>query len=280
MNVYDLWQIQREPLRPLLTNDTPDVARSVSQVRHAILQTEQNALAELQDDVLRQQAGLLFSCLKNALGLLEIHTAAQVWVPQKAPAKPERSERLPVLLCLAFLIPPLIFLYAKTEWLWFALGLSGAICGLWALVRRPKESFGLPQDEARVTLTLDAERLLSLLDEQMRAIDRQIRDFAYLNDQLRGNAECADTASLARAADLMEALYECDPGERAPAEEAARNLLAGLGLRALDYSEENCRLFNALPSKTETRTLSPAIVSTQDHRLLKRGTAAVRMGAA
>ena len=74
----------------------------------------------------------------------------------------------------------------------------------------------------------------------------------------------------------MEALCGCDPEAR----EAAGRLLAELGLGALDYSEENRRLFNALPSKSETRTLAPAIVSLEDQRLLRRGTAAVRTGAA
>ena len=52
------------------------------------------------------------------------------------------------------------------------------------------------------------------------------------------------------------------------------------GLGALDYTEENRRLFNALPSKSETRTLSHDIVSLEDRRLLRRGTAAVRTDAA
>ena len=35
--------------------------RRAAQQRHALLQTEQNALAEMTDDVLRQQAGVLMS---------------------------------------------------------------------------------------------------------------------------------------------------------------------------------------------------------------------------
>ena len=82
------------------------------------------------------------------------------------------------------------------------------------------------------------------------------------------------------AADLMEALYECEGEVPEAAGEAARKMLAVMGLTALDYTEENRRLFNALPSKSETRTLSPAIVSLEDRRLLRRGTAAVRTDAA
>lgn len=98
----------------------------------------------------------------------------------------------------------------------------------------------------------------------MRAIDRSLNDLAYLNEQLRGGLQTADAATLARAADLMEALYECDGEVPEAAGEAARKMLAVMGLTALDYTEENRRLFNALPSKSETRTLSPAIVSLED----------------
>ena len=132
----------------------------------------------------------------------------------------------------------------------------------------------------RVVLKPDVERLLTLMDRQMRAIDRSLNDLAYLNEQLRGGLQTADAATLARAADLMEALYECDGEVPEAAGEAARKMLAVMGLTALDYTEENRRLFNALPSKSETRTLSPAIVSLEDRRLLRRGTAAVRTDAA
>ena len=136
------------------------------------------------------------------------------------------------------------------------------------------------QNEARVTLRPNADRLFAILDGQLRAISRYVNDFAYLNDQLRTAPECANTALLARAADLLEALYEYDAAERADAEEAARRLLKNLGLEALDYSDEHSRLFTALPSKSVTRTLTPAIVSIEDGKLLRLGTAAVRMDVA
>ena len=59
---------------------------------------------------------------------------------------------------------------------------------------------------------------------------------------------------------------------------AVEGLLNGLGFRAMEYSEDNSRLFTVLPSKNETRTISPAIVSAEDFRLIRRGPAAVRQG--
>ena len=48
-------------------------------------------------------------------------------------------------------------------------------------------------------------------------------------------------------------------------------------LIAVPYSEQTARLFTALPTKNETRTIAPAIVTSDDFGLLRRGTAAVKM---
>ena len=53
MNIFDHWQAQKPALRAALEEQT-DLAGAVDQVRRALLQTEQNALAEMSDDVLRQ----------------------------------------------------------------------------------------------------------------------------------------------------------------------------------------------------------------------------------
>ena len=126
-----------------------------------------------------------------------------------------------------------------------------------------------------MTLQPDRERLLAVLDGQMRAIDRCANDFAYLNDSLQGR-EQGSSATAERLADLMEAVYELEGDEQDEVAGAAEGLLKGLGFRAVPYSAENSRLFTVLPSKNETRTLSPAIVSAEDFRLIRRGTAAVR----
>ena len=57
-NVFDHWQAQKPALRAALEEQT-DPAGAADRVRHALLQTEQNALAEMTDEVLRQQAGVL-----------------------------------------------------------------------------------------------------------------------------------------------------------------------------------------------------------------------------
>lgn len=281
MSVYDHWQAQRASLRTALEAQS-DMAGIVYQIRHALLQTEQNALAELTDDVLRQQAGVLMSALKNCVGLLEANIVAQVWVPQKAAApKTARGSRTLGVIAAVALLALCVYGYLKGDAILCLAALAALITGAAALLAaRKKAPAAIPQDEARVTLKPDLDRLFSILDGQVRAVDRSLNDLAYLNEQLRGGSDLADTSALARAAGLMESLYDLDGASAGPALDAARSLLSSLGLCALDYSSENQRLFNALPSKSETRTLSPAILSVQDHRLLRRGTAAVRITAA
>ena len=278
-NVFDHWQAQKPALRTALEEQT-DLAGAAHQVRHALLQTEQNALAEMTDDVLRQQAGVLMSLLKTSVGLVDCQASAQVWTPRRQADKP--ATRAGIALWSAALLIQLVlggYCYLKGLTLGWLFALAALLVGAWALVRERRRP-PVPEDEVRVVLKPDVERLLTLMDRQMRAIDRSLNDLAYLNEQLRGGPQTADASTLARAADLMEALYECDGEVREAAGEAARRMLAGMGLGALDYTEENRRLFNALPSKSETRTLSPAIVSLEDRRLLRRGTAAVRTDAA
>lgn len=279
MSILQHWQEQRDSLRNAIT-DRMNTADVIYQVRHALLQTEQNALAEMDDDLLRQQAGVLMSCLKGSLGLLEAHTAGQVWVAQKSEISKTNGRSLwrSAAIALALLA---VYCGLNAEWVAMALAIAGLGLGLFALLQeRRTASAILPKDEVRASVSVDIDRMLSVLDGQLRAMDRYLSDFSYLNDQARGGADNADAITLSRAAELMEALYDCDETERAPAEEAARRLLEKLGLQAVDYCEEHSRLFNALPSKSVTRTLSPAIVSIKDQQLLRRGTAAVRISAA
>lgn len=279
MSIVQIWQEQREPLRSAIT-DRMSTSEVLYQVRHALLQTEQNALADLDDDVLRQQAGVLMNCLKGSLGLLEAHTAGKIWVAQKSEMNASPAASLWHCAAGAFALLA-VYCGLNAEWVAMALAIAGLGLGAAALIKERKNaSTILPRDEVQATVNIDVDRMLNVLDSQIRAMDRYLTDFAYLNDQARGSADSADSMTLSRAVDLIEALYDCDEEGRAPAEEAARQLLSRLGLQALDYSEENSRLFNTLPSKNITRTLSPAIVSAEDQKLLRRGTAAVCIGAA
>ena len=228
-NVFDHWQAQKPALRAALEEQT-DPAGAADRVRHALLQTEQNALAEMTDEVLRQQAGVLMSQLKTSVDLVDCQTSAQVWTPRRQADKP--AARGGIALWGAALLVQLAlggYCYLKGLALGWLLALAALLAGAWALVRERRRPT-VPEDEVRVVLKPDVERLLTLMDRQMRAIDRSLNDLAYLNEQLRGGPQTADASTLARAADLMEALYECDGEVREAAGEAARRMLAGMGL--------------------------------------------------
>lgn len=279
MSIVQHWQNQKDDLRAALTGRT-SAADAVRHVRHTLLQVEQNALAEMEDDLLRQQASVLMGSLKGSVGLLEAHGTAQVWVAQKSKNSKAENRSLwrSAAVSLAFLA---LYSGLNSEWIALILCCAGFGLGFFALLQERKNASSiLPKDEVQATVTVDIDRLFGILDGQLRSMDRYLSDFSYLNDQARGSAESTDPITLSRAADLMEALYDCDEAERASAEEAARRLLENLGLQALDYCEEHSKLFNALPSKSTTRTLSPAIVSVREQQLLRRGTAAVRIDAA
>ena len=192
---------------------------------------------------------------------------------------------LPVLLSLPLWIAGTVQLaagllaYGKREpllWISMLAALALAAVGLIALRRAGRQPV-LPRDEVRVTLHADLDKLLRALDAQMQAIDRYLNDFAYLNEQLGGRSALPDRQTVERVADMLEAIADFD-GE-SPAMEAATRLLDGLGLKAIPFTEANRGYFTVLPSKEETRTLSPALLSKEDGRLIRRGTAAQKTNA-
>lgn len=281
MSVFDQWQSQKDGLRKSLQS-AADLADVTYHIRHALNQTEQNALAAMADDVLRQQAGVLLGCLKTSVGLLECQIQTQVWLPQSQ--KKARGVRPSVaLMWLAAALVALLaaFCYLKGQWLGFLAAVGAVAAFLAAMVLSRKEQGNtVPQEEIKVTLRPDIDRLFAVLDGQLRSVDRYLNDFDYLNNQLRDGSQTADPLSLTRVTDLMEALYEWDEDARQTLTQPVRRLTESMGLSVLDYTPENRRYFNALPSKSTTRTLSPAILSMKDHQLLRRGTAAVQMDAA
>jgi len=274
MSAFECWEEQRESLRAALKDQT-SVADQVYAIRHALMQTEQNTLAQQSDEVLRQQMGVLFSLVKGSVGFLETPVAATSWVAQSRKTEKQGGKAWLVVLTALLMIFSGLCCYFRGIVLGWVSALAALIAGSAALLTERRKA--AVHDEVRVTLQPDVERLLAVLDGQLRAIDRCANDFAYLNDSLRGR-EQGSSAMAERLADLMEAVYDLGGDERDEIAGAVEGLLNGLGFRAMEYSEENSRLFTVLPSKNETRTISPAIVSAEDFRLIRRGTAAVRQG--
>lgn len=276
MTAFEYWQEQRDELRTSLHNQS-SMADVVFSIRHALLQTEQNLLASQRDDILRQQLGVLFSFAKSAVHYLETPVTTSAWVAQSRKKKPHSGKkRFLRLFPMGLIVLCGVFCYFEALTIGWILSLVALAA--YALSFLPEKKPAVTDDPAlRITLQPDVERLLAVIDGQMRTIDRCINDFAYLNDSLRGDDQSGGTALANRISELMEAVYDVEPESREPLEDAMESLLGDLGLTAIPYSENNARLFTTLPSKNETRTITPAIVTAEDCTLLKRGTAAVNM---
>ena len=275
MGAYDCWCAQKPSLREALSKNQ-DATGVAYAVRHALSQVEQNTMAEKNDDLLRQQTGILFQCCKNAASLLDVPMTTQVWALQ-TPNKPAPRARLPLWIIAGLVQGAIgVYGYAAKQWLLCLLALAAFALALIAALQRPKKS-APPEPSVKTTLRPDTDKLFQVIDAQMQAIDRYVNDFQYLNENVSGNAGTPDHTMAAMLSDILEALQDCDEDTRQGAEEAARRMLTSLGLEAVSYSDAVANLFTVLPSKNETKTLVPAIVAEKDRQLLKRGVAAVQM---
>jgi hypothetical protein len=282
MSAYQNWCEQKENLRESLrvNGDGPG---ATSLLRHALAQVEQNTMAVQPDDLLRQQTGILFSCFKTALNLLDISVTSKVWVAQSQAEKPKgRPAAWWLFVAVAMELGAGLLAYFGGQtltWIAFAAALVCTFIG-WLALRRAPATQTPEEDRLKVTARPDTEKLFQAIDAQMKAIDRFVNDFTYLNEQNALQGGAPDPKTVPALAELLEAVCECEGEAGEEATLAAERLIADMGARAVPYSPEEARLFNLLPSVDQTRTLAPALVSLKDGALLYRGTAAVRLAAA
>ncbi|MBE5802509.1 MAG: hypothetical protein E7319_09520 [Clostridiales bacterium] len=283
MTAFEHWQNERDALHSVISAQQ-DINGVVYEIRHAILQTEQNTLAAQSDDVLRQQTGVLFSMLKNSVSLLSAPISSTTWVAASKRKEKRHSGALPLMIAAFFaMVSAGLWGYARGDLLGWMLPLAALVLACIAMVidaGERKKKTQQNSENVRVTFTPDPDKLLAVIDGQMRSLDRCINDFSYLNDTLRNPGGSVGKQNLNAVSELLEVIYSYDEDLRSQADDAVTHLLSGYGLVALEYTRERSKLFNALPSKNMTRTICPAIVSAEDHRLLRRGTAVVQTDAA
>lgn len=282
MTAYESWQEQREELGKEITRQQ-ELSGVIYAIRHALLQTEQNVLASQNDDVLRQQMGVLFALLKNSISLLNVPLSSTTWTAASRRNEKRLGRGFPFLLAAGLvLLCAILWSYAKKDLLGWVLPLAAVVLCVFGLLlnrKSSKEKADL-KPQLKVTHSIDAEALLNAIDAQIMMIDRCTNDFTYLNQSLRSPSGGIGVQNLEAVSDLLEVLYAYDDDLRQQSDEAISQLLSEMGLETMEYTLENQKLFNQLPSKDMTRTLCPAILSAEDHRLLRRGTAVVRTDAA
>ena len=282
MTAYESWQEQREELSREIARQQ-ELSGVIYATRHALLQTEQNTLASQSDDVLRQQMGVLFTLLKNSITLLNVPVSSTTWTAASRRNEKRLERGFPFLLASGLvLLAAVLWGYAKANLLGWVLPLGALVLCVIGLTMNRKEraAKSSAQPQLKVTHSIDSEQLLGAIDAQILMIDRCVNDFSYLNQSLRAPTGGIGMQNLEAVSDLLEVIYAYDDDLRQQAEDAIGHLLAEMGLETMEYSNENQKLFNQLPSKNMTRTLCPAILSAEDHRLLRRGTAVVRTDAA
>lgn len=161
MSAFECWEEQRESLRAALKDQT-SVADQVYAIRHALMQTEQNTLAQQSDEVLRQQMGVLFSLVKGSVGFLETPVAATSWVAQSRKAEKQSGKAWLVVLTALLMIFSGLCCYFRGIVLGWVSALAALIAGSAALLtERRKSRKATGHDEVRVTLQPDVERLLA-----------------------------------------------------------------------------------------------------------------------
>ncbi len=283
MTALECWQELRPELAKEISRQQ-EAGGVIYAVRHAILQTEQNVLASQSDDVLRQQLGVLFALLKNSISLLNVPVSSTTWTAASRRNERKTGHGFPFMLAAGMaLLAGGLWAYAKGDLLGWVLPLCTLVLAVIGLVlgrQERKEQQESGSRQLKTTHTFDADQLLGAVEAQLTMIDRCANDFSYLNQSLRTPAGGNGRQNLEAVSELLETVYAYDDELRQQADEAIRQLLSDMGLELVDYSDEHQKLFNQLPSKTMTRTLCPALLSADDHRLLRRGTAVVSTDAA
>ena len=283
MTALECWQQQRAELKRDLEGQK-EISGIIYAARHAILQTEQNTLASQSDDILRQQMGVLFALLKNNLSLLNVNVTQTAWAHVSRKKERKLSKGFPLLLAAGLIMLGTgLILYYQKNLPGCLLVLAATIAGIAGLVLNSlgtRKQTDRLQENLHTTCQVDAEQLIGAIEAQIVMIDRCAQDFAYLNQSLRAPTGGGGWQNLEAVSELLETIYSYDDDLRQQAEESMRQLLVEMGLEAVDYSLESEKLFTQLPSKNMTRTLCPALLSAEDHRLLRRGTAVVSNKAA
>lgn len=282
MTAYESWQEQREELGKEVARQQ-ELSGVIYAIRHALLQTEQNVLASQNDDVLRQQMGVVFALLKNSISLLNVPVSSTTWTAASRRNEKRLERGFPFLLAAGLvLLATVLWSYAKKDLLGWVLPLAAAVLCILGLVlnHKARKARTSDQPQLKVTHSIDSEALLNAIDAQIVMIDRCTNDFTHLNQSLRAPSGGIGVQNLEAVSDLLEVLYAYDDDLRQQSDEAIGQLLSEMGLETMEYTQENQKLFNQLPSKNMTRTLCPAILSAEDHHLLRRGTAVVRTDAA
>lgn len=277
MSAYENWCQQTEALKSSLTAEH-QIDRCIYQIRHAVMQTEQSTLSEIEDDVLRQQCGILFHGLKHDLDMMTAVTPGTVLCEREKTNADQRFLQIPdvLILCVFFMITVLSLL--RLQWILAAAGAIGAGVTLICAKLRSNKPSSAFRGTMKSTVQPDTERMIALVSESMSEIDRCVIDLEYLNSTSSSEANAPNRKLAGNASALLTALYDLrsEGTDTSEALLAITRLLECEHIAFCDYSPDQARLFSVLPSKNDSCTVTPALLDEKDGALLYRGTAVVK----
>lgn len=282
MNAYTAFEHRRELLQAQLAQ-----AKTMEEALTSCVMALEQVACELaqdeQDEHVRQRQQAVMALARRAPQLLRGVTARGELVIEESAAaaqnttKTDRLRRYAMLLGASLLASLAIHELIKGEMLFAALQLLGGALALLSGMRKSEE----PADshvKARAFALAEAQAMTRLVGELCQAADICVSDLMLLERET-GAARLSGTADEAMI-DLLVTLMEAKASGRD--ELAMRSLsqaeqyLRMLGVEIIPYSDENADLFDVLPTMGEARTIRPALK--KDGALLRRGTAACRMG--
>ena len=261
MNAISSWEKQAAALQnAVAAHSAPEAA--LPEYLRAMDKARSETMAAQPDEYLRQEAGILFEQAKQAGRLL---TAVSAPENPPRPARKENGALAIAGLAAAFLACAASLLRGE----WLAAGLS-LLAVLPMLNGRPEQAQETVRAEVR------ADRLAAAGGAMARSIDGYLGDFAALNRQIAGNAGAGDPAALALCQELWESRGEGPDADNLIADKTIEYLLGRNGCEMRLYDGAHAREFSTLPSRSENRTIRPAIVERGTGTLVLRGLAAVR----
>lgn len=266
MNALSSWEKQTTALQnAVAAHSAPEAA--LAEYLRAMDAARSETMAAQPDDSLRQEAGILFEQAKQAAQIL---TAV---VPPDDFSRPARKKT--TVLSVAGMAAAFLACAASLlqgQWLAAGLSLAAALSMLLPVLKDGAQTAAKQPSRA----VIDANRLAAAGGAMARRIDGYLGDFAALNRQIAGNAGACDLAALALCQELWESRGEGPDADNLIADKTIEYLLEKNGCEMRLYDGAHSRDFSTLPSRSENRTIRPAIVERGTGALVLRGLAAVR----
>ena len=273
MNALTAFSHREEQLLAAL-RQAKDTEQAIAACAMALEQTACELAQDEQNDVARQRMQAVMACARRAPQMLRA-CAARGELVMEEPAEATKTEKLKkgAKLLGGFLLAALaVYEVIEGKPVFAALQLAGAcllaFCG--------EKQSGLNM-KARGVAGVDPEAAVRLLRELCQAADVCVSDLVLIEKEA-GAARLSGTADEAMI-DLLVSQLEAKASGRP--EMAMRSLdraeqyLHMLGVEVIFYSEAHAKLFDALPTMGEARTIRPALI--RDGQIIRRGTAALPM---